>query len=56
MREASGDQRGVSEIVWSCVNLVLVFAVVIHRPDFLVAASIAHKRDLRAGDARQTAG
>src|ERR1019366_10794868 len=29
---------------------------IIHRPDFLVAATIAHKRDLRAGDAWQAAG
>src|SRR6267378_4047693 len=34
-------------------QLVLVLAVVIHRPDFLVAASIAYVRDLRAGDSRQ---
>src|ERR1700704_399045 len=36
-------------------QLVLVLAVVIHRPDFLVAASIAYERDLRAGDSRQAA-
>src|SRR3977135_129631 len=36
-------------------QLVLVLAVVIHRPDFLVAASIAYVRDLRAGDSRQAA-
>ncbi len=37
-------------------ELMLIFAVVIHGPDFLVAGSIADKRDLRAGDARQAAG
>ena len=35
-------------------QLVLVFAVIIHRPNFFVAASIAHERDLSAGDSRQT--
>ena len=37
-------------------QLVLVFAVVIHGPDFLVAAAIADEGDLRAGDSRQAAG
>src|ERR1700719_2510731 len=36
-------------------QLVLVLTVVNHRPDFLVAASIANERDLRAGDSRQAA-
>src|SRR5258708_19899765 len=35
---------------------MLVFAVVIHGPDFLVAASIADKGDLRACDSRQASG
>ena len=37
-------------------QLVLIFAVVIHGPDFLVAAAIADKGDLRARDSRQAAG
>ena len=36
-------------------QLVLIFAVVIHRPDFLIAAAIADERNLRAGDSRQAA-
>src|SRR5882762_7413314 len=36
-------------------QLMLVLAVVIHGPDFFVAASIAYESDLRAGDSRQTA-
>ena len=36
-------------------QLVLIFAVVIHGPDFFIAASIADKRDLRTGDSRQAA-
>src|SRR6267154_2945750 len=35
---------------------MLVFTVVIHGPDFLVAASIADKGDLRARDSRQASG
>ena len=34
-------------------QLALVFAIVIHRPNLFVAASIAYERDLRAGDSRQ---
>src|SRR3984893_18174557 len=36
-------------------QLMLVLAVVIHGPDFLVAVAIAYESDLRAGDSRQTA-
>ena len=35
-------------------QLMLIFAVVIHRPDFFIAASIADKCDLRTGDSRQS--
>jgi hypothetical protein len=56
MRVASGDQRGVRAMVCSLRQLVLVFAVIIHGPDFLVAAAIADEGDLRAGDSRQAAG
>ena len=37
-------------------EFVLICAVVIHGPDFLVAAALADERDLRAGDSRQAAG
>src|ERR1700730_16003400 len=36
-------------------QLMLALAVVIHGPDFFVAASIAYESDLRAGDSRQAA-
>ena len=55
MRVASGDQRGVSEIDRRCVDLVLVRAVVIHYPDFFVAALRAHVGDLRLRDSRLAA-
>src|SRR6266851_5614905 len=35
---------------------MLIFAVVIHAPDFLVPASIADEGDLGGGDSRQASG
>src|ERR1700758_1090970 len=35
---------------------MLIFTIVIHGPDFLVAASIADKGNLRGRDSRQAAG
>ncbi len=55
MRVASGDHRGVSEIDFSVRELVLVRAVVVHHPDFLVAALAAHIGDLRLRDSGQAA-
>src|SRR5580692_11533739 len=36
-------------------QLMLVLAVIIHGPDFFIAAAIAYESDLRAGDSRQAA-
>ena len=55
MRELSGEMRGESEMESEMGDRVLVGAVIIHRPDFLMAAAGADEIELGFGDAVDSA-